>query len=90
MLPATSTTTGFVDLDGAPLEPVMSWTLPPHIVVESSPARYHAYWLVDSAVALTDFSGLQKRLAKLLGGDSAVHDLPRVLRLPGWCSSASR
>ena len=32
----------FADLDGAPLEPVLSWKLAPHIVVESSPGKYHA------------------------------------------------
>ena len=37
----------FVDLDGAPLEPVTQATLKPHITLESSPGRYHAYWLVD-------------------------------------------
>ena len=74
----------FVDLDGAPLAPVIQWTLPPNIVVESSPDRYHAYWLVDHAVTLTEFTGLQKKLAKLFGGDPKVHDLPRVLRLPGF------
>jgi RepB DNA-primase from phage plasmid len=80
----------FVDLDGGPLAPVMRWALSPHIVVESSPGRYHAYWLVDSTVTPTDFGGLQKRLAKLLGGDPAVHDLPRVLRLPGFLHRKGR
>lgn len=74
----------FVDLDGAPLAPVIQWALPQNIVVESSPGRYHAYWLVDGTVALTEFTGLQKKLAKLFGGDPKVHDLPRVLRLPGF------
>ena len=35
----------FADLDGAPLEPVREFGLPPHIIVESSPDRWHAYWL---------------------------------------------
>ena len=74
----------FVDLDGSHLGPVMSWALPPHIAVESSPGRYHAYWLVNGTVTPTDFGDLQKRLAKLFDGDPAVHDLPRVLRLPGF------
>lgn len=74
----------FVDLDGAPLAPVMRWALPPHMVVESSPDRYHVYWFVDRTVALTEFTGLQKKLAKLFDGDPKVHDLPRVLRLPGF------
>jgi hypothetical protein len=74
----------FVDLDGSPLAPVMSWALSPHIVVESSLGRFHAYWLLDGTVTPTDFGGLQKRLAKLFDGDPVVHDLPRVLRLPGF------
>jgi hypothetical protein len=74
----------FVDLDGAPLAPVTRWALPPHMVIESSPDRYHVYWLVDRTVALTEFTGLQKKLAKLFDGDPKVHDLPRVLRLPGF------
>jgi RepB DNA-primase from phage plasmid len=62
----------------------MSWALSPHIVVESSLGRFHAYWLLDGTVTPTDFGGLQKRLAKLFDGDPVVHDLPRVLRLPGF------
>jgi len=37
--------TVFVDLDGSPIKPVLEAPLPPHIVVESSPERFHAYWL---------------------------------------------
>ena len=37
----------FVDLDGVPLEPVLSAPLSPHIIVETSPKRFHAYWIVD-------------------------------------------
>ena len=33
----------FADFDGTPLPEV--WPLEPHIVVESSPGRFHAYWL---------------------------------------------
>ena len=36
----------FVDLDGAPLGPVLAAGLEPHIVVESSPGRFHAYWIM--------------------------------------------
>jgi RepB DNA-primase from phage plasmid len=77
----------FVDLDGAPIAPVTQWPLSPHMVIESSPGRYHVYWLVDETVALAQFAGLQKKLAKRFGGDPRVHDLPRVLRLPGFVHS---
>ena len=36
----------FVDLDDAPLTVLVSSFVPPHIVIESSPNRYHAYWRV--------------------------------------------
>ena len=73
----------FVDLDGAPVEPVLDSTLKPHIVVESSPGKYHAYWLVDG-IDLTDFKAVQQSLALRFSADPSVCDLPRVLRLPGF------
>jgi putative DNA primase/helicase len=36
----------FADLDGAPLEPVLANGMQPHIVTETSPGRWHAYWRV--------------------------------------------
>jgi putative DNA primase/helicase len=73
----------FVDLDGAPIEPVRAWGLQPHIIVESSPGKYHAYWRHDGSIALADFGRLQMKLAVKFGGDRSVTDLPRVMRLPG-------
>lgn len=73
----------FVDLDGAPLAPVLAAPIEPHAVVESSPGRWHAYWLVDGC-PLDQFSCWQKAMAARFNGDSAVHDLPRVMRLPGF------
>ena len=76
----------FVDLDGAPLAPVLEWSLKPRIVIESSPRKYHAYWLVTKE-ASTDFDGFrerQRQLAKLFNADPKCIDLPRVLRLAGF------
>ena len=73
----------FVDLDGAPLEPVLEAGAHPTIIVNSSPGKYHVYWLV-SDVGLTDFTTLQKQLIVKFKGDPSVHDLPRVLRVPGF------
>lgn len=72
----------FIDLDGAPLQPVYEG-LEPHIVVNTSPDRYHAYWLVDD-VELDEFTPLQKALIKKFNSDPHVHDLSRVMRLPGF------
>ena len=73
----------FVDLDGAPLGPIYNAPLEPHATVESSPGRYHAYWIVKD-ITLAEFSNIQKALAAKFNGDKAVHDLPRLMRLPGF------
>lgn len=73
----------FVDLDGAPLQPVLDSGLDPQIVVESSPGKYHAYWLTDDC-ELDQFERVQKALAQRFGGDTSVTDLSRVMRVPGF------
>jgi hypothetical protein len=87
----------FTDLDGAPLDPVIAETvLQPHIITETSPERWHAYWRVDTDPPIEDAGGdanktmleqfgkVQKAIAARYSGDSSVHDLPRVMRLPGF------
>ena len=73
----------FVDLDDDPLEPILKAPLEPHIIVESSLGRYHAYWLVHDC-PLDQFKHLQSQLATKFDGDTSVNDLPRVMRLPGF------
>jgi hypothetical protein len=73
----------FVDLDGAPLAPIRAAPLCAHVVVESSPGRFHAYWRVAEC-GLHEFTPLQKALAARFNGDPKVHDLCRVMRLPGF------
>lgn len=73
----------WVDLDGAPIDQIYATPLQPHIVVESSPARWHAYWKVNHC-PLDDFKNRQQALAKRFGGDILVCDLPRVMRVPGF------
>lgn len=73
----------FVDLDGSSLEPVLEGPLKPHIVAESSPGRYHAYWIVEGC-PLDQFKGIQQFLAGHFSGDPAVCDLPRLMRIPGF------
>src|SRR5262249_24160550 len=55
----------------------------PHIVVETSPQRWHAYWLVTD-LPLADFRAVQKTAIERFKGDPAVCDLSRVMRLPGF------
>jgi RepB DNA-primase from phage plasmid len=73
----------FVDLDGAPPENLKRLNLRPHMIVQTSPGKFHVYWLVKDA-PLEQFKPTQKRLAKLIGGDPNVCDLPRVMRVPGF------
>lgn len=72
----------FADTDGAPLEPLL--VLEPHIIIESSPRNYHVYWLVDDSFPLGRFNEIQSAIASKFDTDTAVKDLPRVLRLPGF------
>jgi hypothetical protein len=71
------------DLDGAPLDNLKRLRLRPHIITQTSPGRYHGYWLVRGA-PLDQYKDIQKRLAKVVAADPNVCDLPRVLRLPGF------
>lgn len=73
----------FVDLDGAPHEPATNAACDAHALVESSPGRFHVYWLVEGC-RLDQFKPAQLALARKFGGDMSVHDLPRVMRLPGF------
>lgn len=73
----------FLDLDGAPLAPVLAAPIRPPIVCETSPGKHHAYWPV-TGIPPSDFRRAQQALAGHYGGDPKVCDLPRVMRLPGY------
>lgn len=73
----------FADTDGADLAPILKAQPEASFIVESSPGNAHAYWLTDG-LPLTQFEGVQRRIADTFGTDSSVTDLPRVLRLPGF------
>lgn len=76
----------FVDTDGAPHKPILSTArdsgILPFCVVESSPGNFHIYW--KAACDLADFRAVQTALIDKFGTDKSVHDLPRVMRLPGF------
>lgn len=75
----------FVDLDGAPIQPILHLPIEgqPHMIVETSPGRWHVYWLIEDC-PLSEFKERQQRIADRFGGDRSVCDLPRVMRLPGF------
>lgn len=72
----------FADTDGAPLDPIIACGLEPHMIVESSPGKWHVYWLVDD-LPLSSFRDVQRSIAARFGTDKSVNDLARVMRLPG-------
>lgn len=73
----------FVDLDGAPIEPVLNHPVEPAILVESSKGRWHAYYPC-SDMPLDAFTPIQHAIADAFNGDHACCDLPRIMRLPGF------
>lgn len=73
----------YVDQDVNPnLDKFMNAPAHPNVIVESSPGKYHAYWRVEGC-PLDEFSARQQQLIEKFGGDKSIHDLPRVLRVPG-------
>jgi hypothetical protein len=73
----------FVDLDGAPIDPLQNAATPPHITVETSPGRFHAYWRVADC-GLDQCEPLLKQLIARFKADASCSDRSRVLRLPGF------
>ena len=71
----------FIDLDGYPLP--KKFELQPHLIVETSPKKYHCYWLCND-VPLVSFSLFQQALSFKYNADSKVKDLPRVMRVAGF------
>lgn len=61
--------------EGLPLEP--------HVIVESSRGKHHAYWLVDG-LHCEAFPDVQRAIAGHCGSDPSVCNLSRVMRLPGF------
>ena len=73
----------FADFDGSPLSNLDRISLKPSFTVNTSPDRYHAYWLIDDC-PLDQFKMMQQKLAYILESDPAVCDLGRIMRVPGF------
>jgi hypothetical protein len=75
----------FVDIDDVsiPFEPIVE-ALTPHCVIESSPGKYHIYWLVLDDFPLDQFKPTQQAIAAKYGTDPSICNLSRVMRLPGY------
>ena len=78
----------FADFDGVPLPD--KWLIEPSIVLESSPNKYHSYWLLADNLPLKQFRPLQQAIAKVFDSDTVVCDLPRVMRVAGFYHQKSK
>lgn len=76
-----------VDLDNISalqnFERASAWQPAPHIAVESSVGKRHAYWLVEPYTGNDYATSINRRLRQMFDGDRAVIDPTRVVRLPG-------
>lgn len=57
--------------------------LPPHLVTETSPGKFHRIFLV-SGMTREDHKAIQEVMVKHYGSDPNAKDLARVLRVPGF------
>jgi hypothetical protein len=73
----------FVDLDHVPGDALFASPVPADIIVESSPGKFHGYWLTSGA-PLDSYVIRLHALADKFGGDHNVCNLGRVMRLPGF------
>ena len=79
----------FVDLDDAPVEPVLNCSAPPSVVIQTSPGRHQAFWRC-SHVAVSEFTQVQKALIKKFNADPACKDLSRLMRIAGFYNNKKR
>jgi len=77
----------FVDLDGvapeAAMQKIADAGLPAPTCAVVSGHGVHAYWrLAEPMTDLRAWTSAQKHLIRLLDADKAIHDPPRIMRLP--------
>lgn len=78
----------FVDIDKES-DNLPNFHLEPSLIVESSPKKYHIYWILKEPIKMDadEYKKYQKRLIaryKADGADVHVCDITRVLRVPGF------
>lgn len=73
----------WMDSDEQFWSPWMVAEAPPSLVVQTSPGKHHAYWLLDKPYPLSDVEGINKRIAhNYLKVDKSGWDISQLLRLP--------
>jgi len=77
----------WADFDGVALP--KKWEHEPSIVIETSPGRFHSYWLTalddeHYTTPLKAFTPLQEGIALKFGSDKNVKDLSKCMRMCGF------
>jgi hypothetical protein len=73
----------FLDDDKPREAPRDDFPLEPSLIVNSSPGKYHYYWLTDT-INVDEWKAVQNGLVVNYEGDRQARDVPRYLRLPGF------
>jgi len=71
----------FADFDG--IELPKKFDPDPSMIIETSLGKYHVYYLTEDT-PIQGFTQLQKSIAHKFNSDPVVHDLPRIMRVPGF------
>lgn len=75
-----------LDLDGAPIEPVMEWRMfRPHMVVQTSPGKFHCYYrVIDFPNEAWMYKAICQSLARMFDGDPQFCQPNQAPRVPGF------
>ncbi len=65
--------------------PLPAFHLEPSAIIRSGSGGFHAYWILEQPldVDAVDFRATQKRLIRFYNSDPQIHDLCRIMRIPG-------
>ena len=64
-------------------EPPPDWPIAPHIIAETSPHKFHIYWLTADTTP-PDHRRIMEAMCGKWGSDESAKDATRVLRIPGF------
>lgn len=64
-------------------KPRTDWPIKPNIIVNSSPGKFHYYW-ITSTKNVDEWRGVMQTMVDSYGCDNNAKDPVRVLRLPGF------
>lgn len=73
----------WLDTDGSPVDPATVYPEPSLVLASGGPNHLHVYWKLEEYVPVEDCVRLSLIAAVAYGGDTAVCEPRRVMRVPG-------